>query len=240
MEHHALTKRKWTKEWLLLALLMIVLAPLTFYNLENYPVITGWDEGMYLDMAQNLVRHGEYATANGDKFERLMPPGGTGPTLILPVSLALAVSNGSLVAARLVIVLFVLTSLVIIYLLVKSISSIESGLLAIPFVLIAGYQVYDTLWIGRQILAEIPAFTFMLAGLLCWHQSWSKGWQLTATGGVFFGPCCRNKEPTNLGNWPHSSLGSRVRSLLLPSTPLATHCIATRDYNLCVCNVVYH
>ncbi len=142
-----------------------------FANLANYPTISGWDEGMYLQFAHNLAENGEYATRNGDGFDRLIPPGGTGLTLIAPVALALNLSNNSLLAARLIISIFFVGALFGIYLLIRNIRNTTAALIAVPLLLIAGYQIYDALWAGRQVLAELPALAFLSFGLYTWQRS---------------------------------------------------------------------
>src|SRR5262245_59230570 len=86
-------------EIVLLILIGPVILFLVLANLDGYPTISGWDEGMYLQFASNLAYHGEYATRSGDTFNRLIPAGGTGPTLIVPVGLALWLSGDSLAPA---------------------------------------------------------------------------------------------------------------------------------------------
>jgi 4-amino-4-deoxy-L-arabinose transferase-like glycosyltransferase len=138
---------------------------------------------MYLQFASNLIHHGEYATRNGHVFERLVPVGGTGPTLIVPVALALWVGHNSLVAARLAIFVYFLIVLISIYLLARRIGGHEAGVISIPLFLTAGYTTYDTFWMSRQVLAEIPAFAFMLLGLWVWFKGWNghAGWLIVSS-----------------------------------------------------------
>ena len=156
---------------------------LAFINLTGYPTISGWDEGMYLEFAHNLVYHGEYATLNDGVFERLAPVGGTGPTLIIPVGLALWLGNNSLAAARSVMGIYLLMAVASVYALVRQINGSLAAMCGVIFFLVAGYPNYGTLWIGRQVLAEIPALAFTLVGLLIWIESWQRGmgWLIVAS-----------------------------------------------------------
>ena len=52
------------------AVMVILVAFFLLTNLATYPTISGWDEGMYLQFAHNLAYYGQYATRNGDVFER--------------------------------------------------------------------------------------------------------------------------------------------------------------------------
>lgn len=183
---------KLTRGWYVRSelLVLLVMAPFLAYlslaNLENYPTISGWDEGMYLQFARNLAYHGEYATLNGDKFERLNPVGGSGPTLIAPVAVALTLSGDSLVAARLIIVIYLLITLMSLYLLLRYMNGWITAAISIPLFLVAGYATYDTLWLGRQVLAEIPMMAFVLLGVWTWFKSWRGQWYYLAASGLLF------------------------------------------------------
>ena len=152
-----------------LAALAVVLATV---NLSRYPPISGWDEGMYLEMAVNTARFGEYATRNGEAFERLQPPGGTGPTLILPVAAAMLVGGFELWVARLVIVAALLVALAGGYRLLRTIGGSFAAVTGTLLLLVAGFPDFDTLGLGRQVLAEVPALALLLWGLWFWIRSW--------------------------------------------------------------------
>lgn len=175
------------QDWLISTLLIFLTILLLLANLESYPTISGWDEGMYLEFAHNLIYHGEYATRNGDIFERLIPVGGTGPTLIAPVGLALWLSNNSLLAARMVIFVYSLMALLGLYLITYRIGGRFAAIASIPLFLTAGYTSYDTLWMGRQVLAETPAFAFMLFGLWLWFKSWQGSLRGLLVSGLLLG-----------------------------------------------------
>ncbi len=173
------------KQWLkplggiaLFIILAVIVLYACFANLGQYPVISGFDEGIYLQFAQNLAQYNQYASLSGGQFYPLDPVGGTGPTLILPVAVALSASQGSLEAARLVMALYLLATVAAVYLLVKQVSGWLSAVLSVLLFLVAGVATYDTLWLGRQVLAEIPALAFFLWGLWAWLKSWkgSRGW----------------------------------------------------------------
>jgi 4-amino-4-deoxy-L-arabinose transferase-like glycosyltransferase len=174
------------RELALILLLLLFIMTIVLTNLTSYPAISGWDEGMYLSFAKNLANFGEYATNNGNTFERLLPAGGTGPTLIVPVALALSL-GGNLLAARLVIVAYFLIALAGAYILVKSIGNSTAAMLSILVFLIAGYKSYDTIWLARQVLAEIPAMAFLLFGIWMWYKSWQNGLKYLIAGSLLIG-----------------------------------------------------
>jgi 4-amino-4-deoxy-L-arabinose transferase-like glycosyltransferase len=166
---------------------LLILVPIVGFlflaNLATYPTISGWDEGAYLQMSRNLVRYGEYATRNGDVFERLTPAGGTGPTLIVPVALALRLGGDNLIAARSVMAIYALIAIVGVYLLMRQIAGWPAAIVSVLLFAVAGDRTYDMLWAFRQVLAEAPAFAFTMFGMWAWVKSWqgSRGW-LIASG----------------------------------------------------------
>ncbi|MEM8531190.1 MAG: hypothetical protein AAGF95_10135 [Chloroflexota bacterium] len=179
-------------------LILICIVPLTialsFVRLGHYPTISGWDEGMYLLFAHNLAHHGEYATRNGDTFEQLSPSGGTGPTLVMPVALALATSDNQLAAARVITASYLLLALAGAYLVVRHLAGWPAAIAGLTLFLTAGYPAYDTLWMGRQVLAEVPAMAFLLMGIWAWFKSWHTSWRWTIVSGFLIGAAVVTKN----------------------------------------------
>ncbi|HMN60610.1 MAG TPA: glycosyltransferase family 39 protein [Anaerolinea sp.] len=168
------SKSIFKRESILLTILIPVLFFLTCWNLVRYPILSGWDEGIYLQFSENLSRYGIYGSIDGDHFHPLLPVGGTGPTLIGTLALAYQIFGESLLVARVVMAAFLLASVVGFYLLVKEISRWEIAVAGVFFYLFAGYGSFDTLWIGRQVLAEIPSYAFLFFGLWLFIQSLRK------------------------------------------------------------------
>jgi 4-amino-4-deoxy-L-arabinose transferase-like glycosyltransferase len=170
-------------EGLSLIIVGAIVAFLSLTNLAGYPTISGWDEGIFLQFSRNLAYYGEFATRNGNTFERLMPLASVGPTLIAPAALALWLGGGSLVAARLVVVLYLWAGLAGVYLLVRQIGGWQAALGSVLLFLVAGTANYDTLWMGRQLLGEVPALALMIVGLWFWLKSWPGGlrWLIIST-----------------------------------------------------------
>jgi 4-amino-4-deoxy-L-arabinose transferase-like glycosyltransferase len=172
-------------ELLTLTLLIPLIIVLAMANLGDYPTISGWDEGIFLQFADNLVHHGDLAARNGDNFERASCS--VGPTVMLPIAGALWMSGNSLAAARLVIAFYLLLALVGAYLLVRYIGGWPAAIAAVFLFLTAGYTTYDTLWVGRQVLGEVPAFAFLLFGLWAWLKSHHGSSRWLIIGSVLLG-----------------------------------------------------
>lgn len=158
-----------------LAALALFVVGFATWNLAAYPTISGWDEGIYLQFAQNILRYGEYATRNGGKFERLVPNGGSGPLHIGAVALGMAAGGDSLLAARVGMALFLIASASSCFLLLRRMGGLLAAAAGTLGYLVAGSQAYDTLWLGRQVLAEIPSLCFLLLGWHAWQRSWDRG-----------------------------------------------------------------
>jgi hypothetical protein len=156
-----------------------------FLNIGDYPVISGWDEGIYLQFSETLAEHGEYATLNNHNFDLLSPSGGTGPTLVFPIMLAFKIFGKSLIAARVTMGFYLVLFMISAYLLVRTIGGWKAALISIPFLLTAGVTNYDTLWVGRQVLAEIPSLAFLFLGLWLWMKSWTN-WRWLFPAIIFF------------------------------------------------------
>lgn len=170
------------REWLAVAGLALVVLPFLTVNLGDFPTLSGWDEGIYLQFASGLARDGEYGTRNGGAIQRMMPPSGTGPALVVPVALALKLAGSSLVAARLVVVAFLLIALGAAYLLLRETGGLTAAIAGSILLLAAGAPAFGTLWLGRQVVGEIPGLAFTLLGLWTWTRSWRRrsGWLIAA------------------------------------------------------------
>lgn len=170
-----------------LHIIIIVLSVfLVLYNLDAYPAISGWDEGIFLQFAQNLAHHGELATRNGITFEQLNPTISVGPTLIVPVSLMISIFGNNLLAVRLVAAVYLLCATAGVYFLITALFDRKAGLLAVVLFLIAGYGTSNTLWLGRQVIGEAPAFAFLFWGLWAWVKSLQQNnnWRLLAISAI--------------------------------------------------------
>ena len=154
-------------EFIILVLIVPILLFLIYWNLGGYPVTSGFDEGIYLQFSQNLSHYGIYGTTNGGNFDILVPQGGTGPILIAGVVLSFKLLGQSLYSARFAVTIFLILSIIGLYLLVREISNWQIASLSLLIYLVAGVDFYDTLWMGRQVLGEVPSQAFLFLGLWC-------------------------------------------------------------------------
>lgn len=157
---------KFHRESIVLLVLLPVILFFNFWNLVDYPVTSGWDEGVFLQFSHNLAFHDKYGSIDGDHFHVLTPSGGSGPTVIALITLVFKIFGQSLLNARVVVACFLFLATASLYLLIRRISRWESALAGILLFLIAGYEAYDSYWLGRQVLSEIPALVFLFLGYL--------------------------------------------------------------------------
>jgi len=157
------------------------------HNLETYPR-TWWDEGKFVQIPKNVSLYGKYATLSSEGF-RMFSVYGTGPAVFLPMALAFKLLGAGLLQARLVMVGFTLLAVVAFYSVARQLYN-ERVALAAAFLLVL--LVYDQftslLFLGRQVLGEIPAFFYLMAGCSIWaRQRKSATWWALGLSGVFLG-----------------------------------------------------
>jgi dolichyl-phosphate-mannose-protein mannosyltransferase len=148
---------------LLLSGVLLVLA-LTI-NLESAPPLW-WDEGWTLSVARNWVKLGHYG--------RLLDghPAPRGLEAAFPVTASVALSfrllGVGIVQARLVAVVYTLAAFALLYELARRFYNRSVGIATLfALILVNGQEDINPLIEGRQILAEVPALVFVLAGYLC-------------------------------------------------------------------------
>jgi hypothetical protein len=63
------------------------------------------------------------------------------------------------------------------YFLIRATESWLAAAISIPLLLMTGgYATYDVLSVGRQVLAELPALTFLLLGVWAWMKAGRRSW----------------------------------------------------------------
>jgi len=130
---------------------------LCFYNLRYYPALW-FDEGVHLRVARHLALTGEYAFGPA-----------VGPTVFYPVAIAFRAWKIDVLPARLVMVGYLLVTLGLFYRLGRHVYGPKVACLATLLVL--GSPGVALLWLGRQVLGEVPAMAFFLGGLLAWFRA---------------------------------------------------------------------
>ncbi len=174
--------------WPLKVAVIALVVFFVLFNLDRYPTISGWDEGIFLQFSENLAVHNTLATRNGAIFEQLTPTISVGPTLIAPVSTVLRFSGRDLLAVRLIAAIYLLAAFAGVYFLVTLIFDQRAGLMGILFFLVAGHIDFDTLWLGRQVIGEAPMLAFFFWGLWAWLKSWKRNndWRLLTLSAILF------------------------------------------------------
>lgn len=152
---------------LAVALLFIALTP----NLTRFPV-TWFDEGSHLHVPKTLVTYGVYADYSSEGFRYYGPTIGVGPTVMLPIAGVFSLFGIGLLQARLVMAFYLAVSIVLFYVLARRLGRTRFALVATALLLTA--QSVSLVEYGRQVLGEVPALVFLLAGLLIWHSSFTR------------------------------------------------------------------
>jgi 4-amino-4-deoxy-L-arabinose transferase-like glycosyltransferase len=145
----------------------LLAALLLFYNL-NYNPRSWHDEGAALSLAKTLAQDGVYAVRTSQGYQTFGPVQSAGPTLIVPIALAFRLMGAGLVQARLVAAIYALLALVVFYWCGQVLFGRWAGLIAMVLLLASpnvGYLLF-----GRQVLGEVPALGFFLAGWLVWAR----------------------------------------------------------------------
>lgn len=137
-------------------------------NLERYPAIW-FEEGSYLHVPKTLVQFGVYAGYSIEGFRDVSETVGVGPTVLLPIAAVFSVTGIGLVQARLVMVAYLLAAVITFALVTRRLHGGTVALLA-STLLISAPGVH-LLYIGRQVLGEVPAIAFLMLGLLVWMRS---------------------------------------------------------------------
>jgi 4-amino-4-deoxy-L-arabinose transferase-like glycosyltransferase len=153
----------------------LLLGILLMYDLGGYP--RPWfDEGIHLLVAKRLARTGDY---------RFGPA--LGPTVLYPLAGAFTLLGEGIWQGRLVIVGYGLLTLALGYLVARRATDRAAALLTLALWLSAPGMNFVG-W-SRQVLGEVPALAFFLAGVLFWNWSLNRShtYQWSILGGLAFG-----------------------------------------------------
>lgn len=143
-------------------LAVVAIAFLALYNLTAYPVIW-FDEGAHLLLPKNLARTGQYTGYAG-------PTIGVGPTVLLPIAAAFRLFGIGLLQARLVMVAYLFAAVFAYHRLARRLG--DERFAAVATALFVSSQAVSLFYYGRQVLGEVPALAFVLAGLAVWFGAW--------------------------------------------------------------------
>jgi len=147
--------------FLVVAVLFLFLAFLTYYMLRFFPV--WWDEGWTLSVAKNWALDGHFGRYL--LGERISPFLAASYPVTGSVALSFSLFGVGLLQGRGAILVFALLSIVLLYLITRKLYSRKSAYAAVLIVLFAsGHYKIHPLFLGAQTLAEMPTIFFVLAG----------------------------------------------------------------------------
>jgi hypothetical protein len=151
--------------WTVRALIAVSAVALLVTNLRVWPA--PWiDEGMHVAAAQALAVDGVYGLRDEGRISRFDTQVQVGPAVIAPVALGLRVLGIDWRSARLVMVAFSLGALLAAWRLAKQAFDERTALLTVVLLLAGCAEPFCSLvFVGRQVLAEVPAFGFYAAGM---------------------------------------------------------------------------
>lgn len=146
----------------LAATIIFFFSVLVFLNISSYPQPT-YDDGINVEIARNLLQHGKYAqTSLTDKeFNLLDNSITTGPTLTLPIIIALKIGGIHIHSGRWISAIYLVLLFILLYRFLLFKMSPKSAILVLLF-----FGTYpETLVLGRHVIGEIPSLFFFLCGL---------------------------------------------------------------------------
>jgi len=147
------------------AIALLVL--LAVWRLDVYPT-TWFDEGSHLHVPKALVQYAVYADTSSEGFRYFGPTTGIGPTIMLPIAAAFKLAGIGLLQARLVMVAYLFAALALFWLFGRQVFG--SAVATLGALLLVSSPSVDLLYLGRQVLGEVPAFGFLMLALLLWWR----------------------------------------------------------------------
>lgn len=187
----------------LLALTLIIAATI---NLESTPPLW-WDEGWNLSVARNWVELGHYGRLLAG--EPISPAMSTGFPAIAPVALSFRLLGVGIWQGRLIGVFFTFGALALIYYLATRLYNrpVAIATLAVLLLMSPHFRIHPIL-MGRQVLGEMPALFYLLAGYACFLSALHRPLWFMPLATVFWGISLNTKAQV-LPFW--------TVSLLIPS-----------------------
>ncbi|PLS80208.1 MAG: hypothetical protein CYG59_09220 [Chloroflexi bacterium] len=161
VQETSLLNKHWRKLWICAAFILFIL--LGIWNLSAPPM--WWDEGWTLSVARNWVERGHYGRLQEGQPA---PPGLEASfTYTAWVALSFKLFGVGIWQGRLPGVLFTAAALALLYALTKRLYSHAIAIAALAVVLLLPmHPQLHPLITGRQVLAEMPMFCYLLMGYL--------------------------------------------------------------------------
>jgi 4-amino-4-deoxy-L-arabinose transferase-like glycosyltransferase len=191
--------------YVLTGFIVVVAIFLLFYRLDQFPV-PWYDEGSHLHVAKNFALHGVYADSSSEGYRPFGPAVGVGPTVMLPIAALFRLAGISIPAARLVIVVYSLVTLLAVYWLTRRFTRHNYALLAATLLLLV--PVIRYVYYSRTVVGEVPGLAFLLLGLWLWLRPGQHTFRRLLGIGILMGLACITKNqyaffilPSLLLNW---------------------------------------
>lgn len=146
---------------------LMLISAILFPFLGTYPHIEP-DESHHLIVARNLAEFGVYGSGHPEVgFEWFDDYDSVGPPVIVPVAIALRLGNTDLFSGRLVMALYFLALGIALYGIVVPLFGVPAGIASMFLATAALGSAY----LARSLYGEVPAFFFLVLGLLLWRES---------------------------------------------------------------------
>lgn len=148
-----------------LPLVLLVVLGFGTWKLTESPAIWG-DEGMIVELAVNLVRHGEMKMQLAPNLFASPAFTSTGFPVVFPVAASFAMFGVGILQARVVMVIFMLLCVGIFFLLAQKLHGTKIALLS--SLLVATFPPFygD----GKNVLGEVPGMFFLFSFLFALHR----------------------------------------------------------------------
>ena len=189
---------------------------LLLINLSDFPP-TWFDEGLNVSAAGMLARDGVYGLPDSTGPRVMDAAIQTGPIVIVPVALAFGLFGTELLTARLVAVTFALLALWLFWRLAGQSFDRETAAVAAAILLVGNSDGYTSfLYMGRQVLGEVPGLAFFSLGMLAILRG------LGASG------CGRGRVPSAIlaGLAWGGAITTKSQLLVLLPAAISTVCVA--------------
>lgn len=175
--------------YLVFGMLMLAGAFFSLRHLDLFPA-PWFDEGWWLQIPKNLALYGQYAVRSAEGFRYFDTTASVSPVFFLPFAGVFSMFGVGLLQARLVMAACFLGCCVLVYLLGRRLHGPAAGLIALAlFIFVKPDDNFTSaLLMGRQVMAEMPALFFFLAGALVWVHAMERrslSWSLVC--GLLFG-----------------------------------------------------
>jgi 4-amino-4-deoxy-L-arabinose transferase-like glycosyltransferase len=139
--------------------------------------------------AKNIALTGRYGLRSTEGFMEFPPAIQTGPTVLFPIAGVFRVGDTGILQARLVTVFYTVLAIAAFYWLVRTVCSGKVAILASALLIFTfDHEFTSFVFMGRQVLAEVPALFFFWLGTLLWLRTWkSSRWLELIWPGLLWG-----------------------------------------------------